>query len=157
MNPFRDKATRARAKADRLTGPTAHDKAMADAFPLGPGFGRPGAARRIDASVNRAVGWVNADRDARYLEAQADAYDRGEVDAQGRMVTAASLTRSEKREAARQARLAKIAAAQGRIDGADPATVSPEDWATAHGHLAGPARALVMADHAARYGLSVPV
>ncbi len=98
-NPFRPKAIAARERADRLNRPTSHERGMADAFPLGAGFGRGSASSRaqsIDSSVSRAVDAVEAERDARYLEAQAEAFDRGEINAQGRSMSAAMLKRRAK-------------------------------------------------------------
>lgn len=80
MNPYREKATAARAKADRLSAPTAHEAAMAHAFPLGAGYGRKGAEKRIEARVNRAAKAIKAANLARALEAKADRWDRGERD-----------------------------------------------------------------------------
>lgn len=88
INPFREKATKARALADRLNGPTASEAAMKESFPLGGGYARAGAARSIDASVSRAVKAVKAAKDASWLEAQAAAFDEGKVNAQGRSVSA---------------------------------------------------------------------
>ncbi len=147
MNPFRDRAIRARALADRLNRPTAREQAMADAFPLGPGFGRPGAGRRVDASVSRAVKAVDAERQARALEAKADAFDRGEVNAQGRRWSPAQQARADRRSAVAAQRDARIEAARAQVAGREPWEVPAEVWADASGSLAGSARQLVLADH----------
>lgn len=153
MNPFRFKATKARALADRLNGKTttAHDAAMAASFPLGPGFGHGSArsrAKRIDASITRAVKATEAERRARFLESQAHAFDLGLINSQGRARSAASDARSAKREAAKAKREEKIAAARAEVESKPRHEVSPEVWATAHGYLGGSARKLVMSEHA---------
>ena len=89
MNPFREKATRARTEANRLNGTDARDAAMARSFPLGAGYGHGSVRsreRRMDARIDRAVSAVKARELAEYLEAQADAYDAGRINTQGRAV-----------------------------------------------------------------------
>jgi hypothetical protein len=94
-NPFAAKAHRARSEHERLTAPTAQQRAMADAFPLGAGSpgnssarrSARGAGRRMDASIDRAVRAENARKNALHYEGLAAAYDRGEVNAQGRRIT----------------------------------------------------------------------
>lgn len=144
-NPFRERAQRARVEADALHAPTAHERGMADAFPLGPGFGRGSGSRRakrIDASVARATRASQAERDARWLEAQAAAYDAGEINAQGRAMNAAAKVRSDKRAAAKAQREVRIAEARAIRDSLPRHEVPPDVWATSHGYLAGPARDL---------------
>lgn len=84
MNPYRAAAEAARKKADALSRPTAYDEAMRNAFPLGAGYGRKGAGKRIEARVNRATKAVKAAHLASQLEAKADAYDRGDITEHGR-------------------------------------------------------------------------
>ena len=98
-NPFRDKAERARKIYERLSGRTSREEAMAKSFPLGVGFGRGTQASRdkaIDSSVNRASAAVKAKERMDYLEAQAAAYDRGEITAQGRRVKSQTKANAEK-------------------------------------------------------------
>jgi hypothetical protein len=88
-NPFRAKHEAAQRKADQLAGGTAQEKAMAESFPLGGGFGRGSERSRsksVDASVDRATQAVEASKQAKMLKAQADAFDRGEINASGRAV-----------------------------------------------------------------------
>ena len=88
-NPFRAKHEAAQRKADQLAGGTAQEKAMAESFPLGGGFGHGSERSRskaVDASVDRATQAVEASKQARMLKAQADAFDRGEINASGRAV-----------------------------------------------------------------------
>ena len=88
-NPFRAKHEAAQRKADQLAGGTAQEKAMAESFPLGGGFGHGSERSRskaVDASVDRATQAVEASKQARILKAQADAFDRGEINASGRAV-----------------------------------------------------------------------
>lgn len=89
-NPFLSKAKAARLRANALAQPTARDQAMADSFPIGAGRGgaaRSGADKRIDASVSKAKAWVEADRVASRLETQAEAFEAGRINRQGRSVT----------------------------------------------------------------------
>ena len=96
MNPFADRAKAARARADRLAAPNAHDAGMAHAFPLGPGFGhgsQRSRERRLDAAISNAWAAIDAEKEARHLEHLAAAFERGEVDAHGRrLVTEAERT-----------------------------------------------------------------
>jgi hypothetical protein len=88
-NPFRAKHEAVQRKADQLAGGTAQEKAMAESFPLGGGFGHGSERSRskaVDASVDRATQAVEASKQARILKAQADAFDRGEINASGRAV-----------------------------------------------------------------------
>lgn len=80
-NPFTAKAEKAWQQYERLSGTTAADRAMAESFPLGPGFCVP---QGVDASVTRAVKAVAALKNARILSAKARAFDRGEINRQGR-------------------------------------------------------------------------
>src|SRR5215211_6057680 len=79
------------------TRAAAETPAPRDAFPLGAGFGHKGDAKRFDRSIDRAVDAVQAEKDARYLEVQADAFDAGEINAQGHSMTPAAWERSDKR------------------------------------------------------------
>lgn len=83
-NPFAVRAANARLKANRLSRPTAHERGMAESFPLGGGFGRPGADKRIERSVNKAAEFVKAHNDATWYEAQAASYDEGKINQHGR-------------------------------------------------------------------------
>lgn len=153
MNPFRWKADRARAKANRLNGATesAHERGMAQSFPLGAGFGHGSArarAKAIDSSVTRAVRAVEAERIATFLERQAHAFDLGLIDAQGRARNAERDARSDKRAAAKEKREARIAAATAERESKPRHEVSPETWADSFGYLGGPGRALVMQEQA---------
>lgn len=153
MNPFTQKARKARERADRLSRPTGRDVEMANAFPLGAGYGHGSAntrAKRIDASISRAVEAVEAENRAAWLEANARAFDAGEINAQGRSINAESKARSEKRGEYQEKRAARIEAAKAAIAGMDPLDVDPETWATAHGYLGGSGRALVVAEHRER-------
>jgi hypothetical protein len=85
FNPFREKAIKARALANRLSGGTAHDRGMAATFSHGPGF-RHGSVRaaekRMDATINRAAKCKKATELACYWEARAWEYDNSELLAQ---------------------------------------------------------------------------
>ena len=88
-NPFAEKAIRYMKKHLALNRPTARDEAMKNSFPLGGGFGHGSMRSReksIDASVRRAGEAVRVRNNAVYWTALAEAYDRGEVNAQGRSV-----------------------------------------------------------------------
>ena len=146
-NPFRNKATRARAVADRYNRPTAHDAAMAQAFPLGAGYGRKGADKRIEATITRAGKAIEAARRAAYLEAQADAFDAGTINAQGRRMSAAAWERSDKRADYQERKAARIAAARAACEGKRKHEIPAETWADAWGYLGGPARAMIIAEH----------
>lgn len=143
---FRSRAIRARALADKLNRPTAHESGMAQAFPLGAGFGRRGSTKRMERSIDRAVDAVAAEKEARYLESQAEAFDRGEIDARGRRIDAASCARSEKRASAKERREERIAAAQAVCANTPRELVSPETWADAAWALGGSGRALLMSE-----------
>lgn len=146
-NPFAQKAARARLRATHLNQPTARDTAMANAFPLGAGFGRPSDSKRLDATVNRAVEAVRASREADYLEAQATAFDAGRINAQGRRISKESQARSEKREALQERQTARIEAAKAergeRLKWEVPGSV----WADSTGNLGGGARRLLLGEH----------
>lgn len=147
MNPFRAKALAARARYERLTGTTTHDRAMTDAFPLGGGFGRRGGERRLERTIDRAVEAGQALRNARHYEALAAAFEAGTVNAQGRHITPESVERSKRRQVTADRRQAKIAEAKAAIAGKAPCDVPAEVWATAFGYLAGRSRDLVMYEH----------
>ena len=146
-NPFADKAIHARTLADRLNAPTAHERGMAQSFPLGAGFGRPGGAKRIDASVNRAGRAVEAEKRARYLEAQAAAFDAGTIDAQGRRRSPASDARSDKAAAYRDKRQTRIEAAKTDRGDKPKWEVPGSIWADSTGNLGGGARQLILGEH----------
>jgi hypothetical protein len=146
-NPFAQRAARARLAADRGNTPTQHERGMAAAFPLGAGFGRPGGEKRIERSVDRAVRAVQAEKDARYLEGQAESFDAGKINAQGRAISKASLERSEKREVAGARRDERIAAARAER-GDKPAWQIPRDvYADSTGYLGGGGRRLIEGGH----------
>lgn len=149
-NPFAEKAIAARKKADSLGGQTAHERGMANAFPLGAGFGRGSQKSRdgkIDSSVNRAMAVVAATKEADYLDAQARAFDKGEIDAQGRRRDPAKQARTEKAETATDKRKARIATAKAAMEGKERWEVTKAAYADATGSLAGSARRLVESDH----------
>ncbi len=146
-NPFRERAIRARAKADKLSGRrTAHEQGMANSFPLGAGYGRAGGAKRIERSIDRAVAAVKANEDALWLESSADAYDQGRINAQGRRWDAHKQAMSEKREATKAKRDARIAEARAIVDSKPRHEVDCDTWATAQGYMAGPGRELIKHD-----------
>lgn len=146
-NPFASKAARARLAYQRLSSTTAHDKAMANAFPLGAGFGRKSDAKRMDRTINRAVGAVQALQEATYREAQAEAFDKGAINAQGRRMSAAGNLRSEKREVANEARKARIEKAKQERGDKLPWQVPAKVYADSTGYLAGGGRRLIEGDH----------
>lgn len=146
-NPFAAKAARARLEYERLSPPSAHDKAMANAFPLGAGFGRKSDMKRMDRRIDRAVAATQALQEATYREGQAEAFDRGEINAQGRRMTTQAHIRSEKRETATEARKARIEKARQERGGREPWQVPVKVYADSTGYLAGGARRLVEGDH----------
>lgn len=146
-NPFAGKAARARMEYARLSPPTARDQAMANAFPLGAGFGRKSDMKRMDSRINRAVAATQALQEATYREAQAEAFDRGEINAQGRRMTAQANIRSEKRETANEARKARIEKARQERGDREPWQVPVRVYADSTGYLAGGARQLVEGQH----------
>ena len=143
MNPFRAKAIKAREIADRYSRPTAHDAAMANAFPLGAGFGRKGADKHLESTIRRATKAVAARERAAWLEAQAVAFDAGKINAQGRRPS----INADKNAAAADRRKARIADAKARCEGKRRHEVNAETWADAFGYFGGPARAMVIEDH----------
>jgi hypothetical protein len=146
-NPFAEKAARARAKYERLVQPTARDKAMEQAFPLGAGYGRKGGEKRIESTVNRAVEAEQARKDAEYDEARAAAFDRGEVNAQGRSITKESQERSEKRQASEKDRAQRMQEATAARAGKQKWQVPASVWADSTGNFGGGARKLIIAEH----------
>jgi len=97
-NPFADKAIRYQEKHLVLSRPTARDEAMKNAFPLGGGFGHGSMRSReksIDASVRRAGEAVQAKQNADHWMAMAIAFDKGEVNAQGRAIRSEAEKRFE--------------------------------------------------------------
>jgi hypothetical protein len=80
MNPYRADADRLRAIANKLHGIGTVDH-MANAFPLGGGFGYGSQRlrdRKIEARIKRATEAVKAEAKAVNAERMADAFDRGE-------------------------------------------------------------------------------
>lgn len=146
-NPFARKAARARLAYQRLSPPTAHEKGMANSFPLGAGFGRKTDAKRLDRTINRAVGAVQALQEATYREAQAEAFDKGAINAQGRRRSPAGDLRSEKREATNDARKARIEKAKQARGDKQPWQVPMSVYADSTGYLAGGGRRLIEGDH----------
>lgn len=73
---IRAKARAARRRYELLAQVTAADREMAAAFPVGVGYGRRGAERRLEQSIDRAVRTERARRDAEYWESRAAALDR---------------------------------------------------------------------------------
>jgi len=128
-NPFRNKAEKARKKYESMSGRTVRDDAMEKSFPLGAGFGRGTQRSRdkaIDSSVARATRIVEARREMDQLEAQADAYDRGEITAQGRRTKSEKLVVAEKELRRREKMLPII----NRPDGAT--VITREQWNKTH-------------------------
>jgi hypothetical protein len=133
-NPFRDEAAKLRAKADRLSGGTAHDQAMARAFPFG--TGRPGnassrrtsqqAARRIDSSIDRAKEAVELYKKANALDAQAGKFDAGDIDAGGRPTEKVRQAEAEKTQ--------KLASLNESIAGYMRSTLKPGDTVYVNGN-----------------------
>jgi phospholipid N-methyltransferase len=146
-NPFAEKAARARAKYEHLVRPTARDKAMEQAFPLGAGYGRKGGEKRIESTVNRAVEAEQARKDAEYDEARAAAFDRGEVNAQGRSITKESQERSEKRQASEKDRAQRMQEATAARAGKQKWQVPASVWADSTGNFGGGARKLIIGEH----------
>jgi len=146
-NPFAERAARARLEYERNAGPTARDKAMGQAFPLGAGFGRKGGEKRIEATVNRATRAVEALKNAEYLEAQAAAFDRGEINAQGRRISAASQERSEKRETGNLDRKARQQEAIEARGDKEKWQVPVKTWADSTGNFGGGALKLLEGEH----------
>lgn len=150
LNPFTEKAKRARAEYERLSKPTAFETGMAESFPLGAGYGRGRVSeKRIDGSIDRAVKAEQMRKEAEHFEALALAFDQGKVNAQGRYMTKAALERSAKREKQTAVRSARIESAKLAVEGKNPWEVSAEVWADSLGYLRGSARELVISDHAA--------
>lgn len=150
-NPFAERARLARAEADSLNQPTARERSMEQAFPLGAGFGHGSMRSRergIDASVGRAVRAVEAEKNARYLEAQSAAFEQGDINAQGRSMSAEARVRSDKAAEGRERRGARIEAAREARGTKEPWEVRREVYADASGQLAGSGRRLVESDHA---------
>lgn len=146
-NPFAEKAARARMEYERLSPPSARDQAMANAFPLGAGFARKSDMKRMDSRINRATAAIQALQEATYREGQAEAFDRGEINAQGRRMTAQAHVRSEKRETANEARKARIEKARQERGDKEPWQVPVQVYADSTGYLAGGGRRLVEGDH----------
>ncbi len=84
LNPFRARLQRAEAEYASLTRSTAREQAMGQSFPLGAGFG---SGRSADASIDRAVRAEKVRKEANRLKALAEAFDRGEVNWQGRPIS----------------------------------------------------------------------
>ncbi len=116
-NPFAEKAARYREKENKLSHQTEKESAMANAFPFGVGASgkKPqNTNRQIDASIDRAVESVQAQRNAKYYEAKALAFDEGKINAQGRRASKRAdemydkrLQRKEETEKARAERKGK--------------------------------------------------
>jgi prophage maintenance system killer protein len=151
-NPFAERAARARAEYERLAGETPYEKSMRESFPLGVGFSKPGgpqrrAEARMEARIDRSVKAQKALLLAQQLEAQAEAFDAGLIDVQGRRISEAMLVRREKRRPAKEAREAKIAAAREQRAGKESWQVTKQIYADASGYVAGGGRALVEYTH----------
>jgi 2'-5' RNA ligase len=119
-------------------------------------------SKKVDASVGRAASAVKASKDADYLEGQAAAFDRGEINAQGRSINEGSTRRSDKRAAAQRRREERILKAKKQRGDKPAWQVSPDVWADSTGNLGGGARDLILAEHrdaveaAVRDGKDVP-
>ena len=146
-NPFAEKAASARFSYERLSQPTAHDKAMAQSFPLGVGYGRPGREKRIEATVNRAVKAQEALADAKWQESRAAAFDAGEINAQGRSISPESIERSIKREKGDDARAERRKAAEEIRGDKERWQVRGEVWADSAGYFGGGGRKLILSEH----------
>jgi hypothetical protein len=120
---------------------------MAQSFPLGAGFGRPGGEKRIEASVNKAVNACEAIDNAKHYESKAQAFDEGKVNARGRHIDKFSVERSIKREEQKEKREQKIAQARAECEGKAAWQITGEVWAIAHGYLRGGAHELVAGEH----------
>lgn len=146
-NPFAAKAARARARYEALTASTAHERGMAEAFPVGPGFGHDGDAGRADASIDRAVLAERARRETAHYEGRAQAFEAGTIDAAGRPISEAATARGEARRTAAEKRATRIATAKQAVGEQSATDVPAAVWADAQGHLGGAARELVLQDH----------
>lgn len=151
-NPFAEKAAKARARAERLAAglETERDRAMSEAFPLGGGFqggSQRSNDRRIDSAVDRATRWQEAEKEAAWREGQAEAFDAGRINAQGRMEDAGVRARRERREANAAKRAERRAAAEAQVGDGPKWRVTPDVWADSTGNFGGGAREFVLAGH----------
>lgn len=145
VNPFRAKAVAARARYERLSGTTAHDKAMESAFPLGAGFGRGKAReRRLESTITRATKAIAALRDAEWLEAQAAAFDAGRINQHGRRPAKNAAEAKARREALTQ----RAADAWAQREGKEVWQVPGSVYADSGRAFGGEARKLLLSEHA---------
>ena len=142
-NPFASRATTSRAKYNRLAKPATRDLAMEEAFPLGTGYGRRGAGKRLDSHIDRAVQTEKARKDAEWYKANAAAFDRGEINAQGRAPAKDAGAAAERR-----ARLdARMIAAELERAGKEQWQVRGSVIADSSRQFGGAGRKLILAEH----------
>ncbi len=147
-NPFAEKAIRSRKLYEQAIQPTAHEKAMEQAFPIGAGFGRgKDRGKKLDQRIDRAVKAEHYRRDAEHYEAKARAFDEGTVNAQGRAISAESIKRSDERKNYQQTRAERIARAKEIRGSKEQWQVPGGVWADSSGYFAGSGRNLVLSDH----------
>jgi hypothetical protein len=157
-NPFADKAATARANYNRLSKPTAHDQDMAKHFPLGVGYGGAAGGKRVEATIDNAVKAGEHLKEAQWQEARAEAFDRGDVNAQGRRPAKDADQAAERREALK----ARFEAAQQERQGKERWQVRAASYADSGKQFGGNGRKLLLADHrgyveaALAAGLPVP-
>ena len=159
-NPFAEKAARARLEYIRLSAPSAHDVAMEQSFPLGAGYGRRGGSKRIEQTIDKSMRAVDAHKEAEFRETQAAAYDRGEINAQGRRPA----KDADKKAASRQGLLERAAHAHEEVyySGKERWQVKGSTVADAARQFRGSGRSLVISEHryvieeALQRGLPVP-
>lgn len=149
-NPFarkvyelRDRLSKASRKQD------SYDKSMENSFPLGVGYGRGSKrdSQRIDRTVREAVESVNLRNNLEYAEAQARAYEEGKINAQGRSINPEGVKRSEKREAQKQLRDERIAAAKAERGDKKIWQTPKNIYADSTGYIGGNARKIIENDH----------
>jgi len=142
-NPFAAKAKAARERYERLVEPTARDAAMAESFPLGVGYGGRSGERRVEATIDRAVAAGEAEKEARWYEAKAEAFERGEINAQGRRPAKDAGKAREKIEAKRE----RIEAAKEAQRGKESWEVTFKVYADSIGVFGGRSLELIRYDH----------
>ena len=146
-NPFAEKAASAWERYNRVAGHTAHDAGMARSFPLGPGYGRKGAAKRLEAHIARATKSLYYYRKAKCLESQAEDYHEGRIDAQSRSLKGRFPPERKKNTQSRTTPGQRIKKAK-ELRGDKPAwTVPATVWADATGYLGGINRQQIIAQH----------
>ncbi len=142
-NPFREKAERARKQYEQLSRPTARDEAMAEAFPLGTGYGRSGGEKRIERSVSRAAKAEEFRKEAEWREAQAAAFDEGKINAQGRRPAANAEAAAERRKQLNE----RTESAKAERSGKENWQVRGTVYADSARQYGGNGRKLVLSEH----------